>query len=677
MFETRWSMLATLAMALLPGIAAHFLGRGLLAVRESAVFAERWLGYQQRLGTITAFTWMAGVVWAAGWLWAIPVGLLGVLVGIYPTRRRIFEESWSLSAYLDHSLRFVGSLLLFWVLLAFGPGMVFLAGPGPQRWVAWGALAVALIAWNFGFDRWVVRLMRATPILDPALLERFGAVLARARVAAPEILRAGTPGGRWPQALALPDRRRPRVIMGDTLIGALSVDETAAIFAHEVAHLEHHAGELRRLSVMSYLLIAGALALVPLCELLEWPTKVLVAVWMALVVVHFARRTSGHKTHETASDRRAVELCGDAEALVRALIKVHALASIPRRWAVDFEASASHPSLSSRIQSIRGAAGLLAPTIASEHLFAGNEPGCYLVFGPEELEILREVPAGTEPTVAEARAGAGLRQTLPYRHMVELRLEPAWSEGARLVGRHADGMPVDVRLGEIDIAALQAVLDTIDDKLHTRTVVPRTARRTSFPMMLGWAITVMAAWWGGFIVPALLVGLRGPNVLNLTAAGVAALATAVAVSVRMLGPVFRVLWDPTTAAVSLAIPMALIVLAWPAIVVATAVSLLRTAARFRRAGQGVPRTERRLTIGLLAAGLVVCLAIYVYRGWLAAQPTSDYPPDAGVLAFGLAATLVTRRRTPLTVAAATALGLVGLLPMILSFSPVRLWLMGW
>ena len=71
-----------------------------------------------------------------------------------------------------------------------------------------------------------------------------------------------------------------------------------------------------------------------LAIILGWPLLVLAAALVRLV---------RHRAHETESDRRAVELCGDPRALARALVKLHALALLPRRLAVEEERRADAP----------------------------------------------------------------------------------------------------------------------------------------------------------------------------------------------------------------------------------------------------------------------------------------------------------------------------------------------
>jgi Zn-dependent protease with chaperone function len=472
------------------------------------------------------------------WTPVVALSWLGLLIGIFPTRRRILEETWTLGAYLHHVLRFGGSISLFWILVAMGPAVVALAGPGAAGWLTWGLLAGALVVWNVGFGAFVAALMRATPIDHPTLASPFAAVMARARVPAPAVLRAGTPGGRWPQALALPSGRHSRVIMGDTLLASLTPDEAAAIFAHEIAHLEHHqTADLRIAITRSHLLIGGALALLPLTHWLGWSASLVTTLWAFVIILYRRRVARKQKAHESHSDRRAVELCGgDPEPLVRALVKLHALANIPRRWEVKYEVVTSHPALSRRIQNIRAAGGLAQAPPISEHVLPSSDDGCVVLFGAEALEILRQVRAELPATPKALREQAGTVATIPYGHLVELRVEPDAGHGGRLVGRGTDGLSFDIPFGASEIARLQAALDGVDGKLHPHPVVARSGR--------GWAWTVMAVVvglslgtggkWSGALIPMLLLCFAGDNLYALAAGGATGVGLAAVGAVTIL-----------------------------------------------------------------------------------------------------------------------------------------------
>jgi hypothetical protein len=97
--------------------------------------------------------------------------------------------------------------------------------------------------------------------------------------------------------------------------------------------------------------------------------------------------------HETASDLRAIALTGNPEALVRALVKLHAMARIPRRWDADLERHHSHPSLKRRIQDIRAAAGTPPAALGAAAVFESIDGAARVLFGDEDLEWIEGTSA--------------------------------------------------------------------------------------------------------------------------------------------------------------------------------------------------------------------------------------------------------------------------------------------
>src|SRR5262249_60219640 len=109
-------------------------------------------------------------------------------------------------------------------------------------------------------------------------------------------------------------------------------DQPDATCADGLAHLEsYNPRRLRRRRVVTRSLVAGGTLLAPLLSLatpaLAWWACV---VWPAVVVIALGILAQDRQKHETASDLRAVALTGNPEALVRALVKVHAIARVPR-----------------------------------------------------------------------------------------------------------------------------------------------------------------------------------------------------------------------------------------------------------------------------------------------------------------------------------------------------------
>ena len=141
----------------------------------------------------------------------------------------------------------------------------------------------------------------------------------------------------------------------DSLLDQLPPEQITAILAHEVAHLEQFhrrrlLGIYITMTLLIVLLMAGsgvAALIVPGFESWSWILSVVgvfTAMWLR------ARRM---QTHETDADLRAIELCGDPDALIRGLIRIYEINHIPRRWSSVTEERATHPSLARRIRTIR------------------------------------------------------------------------------------------------------------------------------------------------------------------------------------------------------------------------------------------------------------------------------------------------------------------------------------
>ena len=81
---------------------------------------------------------------------------------------------------------------------------------------------------------------------------------------------------------------------------------------------------------------------------------------------------------------RAVELCGDVEAVIGGLTRAYLLSRLPRRWDSAREARLTHPSLARRIQTLRKKYGG-APVMPPEPLVVRSRKrtGDYFVFKPE------------------------------------------------------------------------------------------------------------------------------------------------------------------------------------------------------------------------------------------------------------------------------------------------------
>lgn len=135
-------------------------------------------------------------------------------------------------------------------------------------------------------------------------------------------------------AFALPATPRPAVIFTEILLHKLKPDEVDAIYAHELGHLEHMDSKfIKKNFLLNLALVTMALLIVPILEtwagltLTAWKTLLIGA---ALGLAHV--KIFGHNQEdESDSDARAVQLCGNAEALQTGLERIHDINHVPHR----------------------------------------------------------------------------------------------------------------------------------------------------------------------------------------------------------------------------------------------------------------------------------------------------------------------------------------------------------
>ncbi|WP_242342755.1 M48 family metallopeptidase [Anaeromyxobacter terrae] len=162
---------------------------------------------------------------------------------------------------------------------------------------------------------------------------------------------------------------RPRIVLFDTLVEKMSVDEAASVLAHEIGH--YRARHVQRRLALS---AAGTLAvLFALSRLVPWPplyaafgfagpslhaALALVSLgggafvfWLSPLAARLSRR------HEYEADRYAVRLAGAPEALETALVRLNGenLSNLhPHPWYSAWHYS--HPVLVERLAAIERAA---------------------------------------------------------------------------------------------------------------------------------------------------------------------------------------------------------------------------------------------------------------------------------------------------------------------------------
>jgi STE24 endopeptidase len=162
---------------------------------------------------------------------------------------------------------------------------------------------------------------------------------------------------------------RPRIVLFDTLVGRMSVDEAASVLAHEIGHYRRH--HVHRMLAVS---LVGTLAILfTLSRLVPWPplyaafgfpgpslqaAVALLALaggpfvfWLSPLAAAFSRR------HEYEADRYAVRLARTPLALKSALLRLDGenLGNLhPHPWYSAWHYG--HPALVERLQAIDRAA---------------------------------------------------------------------------------------------------------------------------------------------------------------------------------------------------------------------------------------------------------------------------------------------------------------------------------
>jgi len=460
------STIVALVLVLLPGIAAWWTGRRLIPLRDDPALPERLMARRTRLAQAAGICWTAQLLLPGGALWILVPGLIALLTGSFAARRALFDETWGLGPYLAWVLHLGVASLGFWALLEAAPTIVEWAG---GAWLTMGAITAGLLAWSGWFAAIFHATIGAQPLERSDLRAACDAILARSRAKAPGLYRAGPRGGLWVSALALPSVHASAVVMSDTLLELFDRDEIAAIFAHEVAHLEHfHRRRCVYMLVAQWMIILiGAVAAPLAIHALDSPLRVWIpSLWFFVIWVALSMRLARHQAHEAESDRRAVELCGDAPALARALTKLHALARLPRRWPLEMERTASHPSLARRIQAIEAAAGIPSPPLASPVVAPGRVPGCFVVLGADRIEWLDGVPPETPLDPVAIRDAAASTRALRYGELISLRVVAAGGRGSlALVAIERMGATHSFPLRDEDVGRVQAALDHVDARL--------------------------------------------------------------------------------------------------------------------------------------------------------------------------------------------------------------------
>jgi heat shock protein HtpX len=511
---------ALVVSALVPFLFVFLSSRGLLTRLDDPLLPDRLLAHSRRVGPVIGGALGTGLVLAPSYFPVIVLlGWVSALAGGFRARRAVFDERWGFFSYLDHTLRFWIGLLGSFALTALIPWSMSIAG---ESALAVG-LAVGGLAWLWILAApFVFRaLVRARPLPEPeaeALSTRFASILERASCPTPALYRAEARGGTWINAFALPAVRRPGVLFTRGFLEALTTRETAAIFAHEVAHLEHFTPR----KVLYGRLLAALLVALPIF-LWAGPTARLLRGWELLwpfaFLIAMILKTAKSRGHEAESDRRALELCADPEALVSGLTKLHALNRISRRWDTAFESVSTHPSLARRLRAIRALSRTPREADFSALFHASDGSRRAVLFDASRVHFLEELPPEAEEREA-LLARSGRRRSYRYEDLHALRLKTS----RELELKSASGETVRMSVRAEDVAAVEGALDRVDGLLGETPAAAEPPVARLWSLVLGLFALLPSPSW----VAVALAGaaFARPSFHTLLALGVSGLASA-------------------------------------------------------------------------------------------------------------------------------------------------------
>ena len=477
--EDALSLIYAVAVALIPGVLNALLGHRLLAVDDEATLQER-LARLRRILTLPAFLGLLGCVVLGRHhvLWLALLLAIGILLGGFRTRKRVLEETWGLWAYLGFTFRLWLGFSGFWMLMAFTP--LLIRGFGRFQLLGVAVLGVTLFLGSYFYGRILLKLLGARPMdgqIRAPYADVFQRIEERIEIPAPELWWIDMAGGRWVNALALPGFETSRVAFSGPLLHDLEPDEVGAIYAHELGHLEYLGpARLRSLRIMESTLIVLTLG-VAWVPFLPWA-------WPLIVLLALGQIAKRRRAWETDADSRALELCGDAEVLITALVKVHRTLA-PRRLPVQVERNLTHPSLARRIQALRRAAseagsGASVTDLGSlPSVVPGSKRGTAVLFDRDRVHWLKGVDGSPDPH-ALVQASS---DSMPYGDLVELRLDRGLWRGPVLWSTTVEGKRRRFALPAESTTEIQRVLDLVDDQLATEMKGPK-AKTSQFREIL-------------------------------------------------------------------------------------------------------------------------------------------------------------------------------------------------
>lgn len=470
-------------IALMSAGLAWVVATPLVRAADSPTLPERLLRWAGQHRFVALLAYLSALFSGRHAVWALPLAWVGLQITTHRVRRQVFGDTWSFAGQLWWNARAFLAMWTWWWTLMIFPTLVVDTGAGPVVAIAIG---VVLLVWLYFYNDVLGAILGARPIVEPALLDAFDPILAKARIRRPRLVRAGPRGGLMINAFALGAMRGDTVLFFDGLLDEMTPTESAAVLAHEVGHLEDFAARRWQVYSVAPLLVAGGVAVTLAIQQFGWPAWVATA-WCPAPLLWLLLRVTRSQQRESESDARAVELCGDGEALIRALTAIHGRARLPRRFHPTFAERATHPSLARRIQAIRAAAGV-PPAPIEPRAFAGDGVQRGVLFEPERIVF---VAFGSERPDLGDLALLVLRaqhvDAIPYAELSSLHVDPQRDGGAMLVATERNGAVHRLRLAAADLGAVQGLMDVVDQRLGPAPAAPR------LPQLIG-RVAAMAAF---------------------------------------------------------------------------------------------------------------------------------------------------------------------------------------
>ena len=190
---------------------------------------------------------------------------------------------------------------------------------------------------------------------------------------------------------------------------------------------------------------------------------------------------------------------------MRGLVKLHLHARIPRRYDVDIERAASHPSLVRRIQAIRAGGAAAVEQLGAATVIRSTREGSWVVLEDTRSYWLDGVPEGTDAQLARVARGV---VELSRGELSGPGRASRLRRGRRrtIAARTRAGDRWSVPIASDDVARVQRALDVVDLRLGKAGPAPPRAAPKAI------ALAAFAVAFFGGQAGVVLVPIRHRNV---------------------------------------------------------------------------------------------------------------------------------------------------------------------